>query len=86
MATVEFNVGLTDNIRMAIRHIMKERGMQQGELAAMLGISQASVSRKMNYGPKASGITLDDLEAMAKGLGLNVHISFHQKGERKKWR
>lgn len=83
---MEFKVGLADNIKMAIRHIMKERGMQQGELAPMLGISQPSVSRKMCYGPKASGITLDDLETIAKGLGLDIHISFHQKGEREKWR
>ena len=76
MATVDSKVGLTDNIRIAIRDIMKERGMRQGEIAAMLGISQASVSRKMNPGPKASGITLDDLERIAMGLGLDVRVRF----------
>ena len=81
MATVEFKVGLTDKVRLAIRHIAKERGIQQGELAPMLGISQASVSRKLNHGPKASGITLDDLEKIAHGLGLGVHVSFKQEGE-----
>jgi len=47
----------------------------------MLGISQASVSRKLNHGPKASGITLDDLEKIAHGLGLGVHVRFTQEGE-----
>lgn len=76
MAKVEFEAGLTDKVRIAIRHIMKRRGMKQGEIAAILGISQASVSRKMNSGPKASGITLDDLEAIAGGLGLDIRVSF----------
>lgn len=81
VVTADIAVGLTDNVRMAIRHIMKVRGKEQRDIAAILGISQASVSRKLNYGPKASGITLDDLEAIAQGLGVDIRVSFSDYSE-----
>lgn len=59
-----------------IKELCKRKGVTQKELAEKLGIAEISLSRSINGNP-----TLETLEKIAEGLGVEVTELFAPKGD-----
>lgn len=65
---------MTDNIvGKNVKRIMEERGMQQRELAAMMGCDSASLSRMLMGNPR-----LDSILKIAKALSVSPKTLFEE--------
>jgi len=58
---------------------MQKKGVNQTELAQMLDVNKASVSRLLNHG---SNITLKRLLSIADTLGYDIEISIKDKNKK----
>jgi transcriptional regulator with XRE-family HTH domain len=62
-----------------ILEIMQKKGVNQTELAQMLDVNKASVSRLLNHG---SNITLKRLLSIADTLGCDIEIRIKDKNDK----
>ncbi|MEU6146182.1 helix-turn-helix transcriptional regulator [Streptomyces sp. NPDC047081] len=62
-------MSLEDRVRSAVAALLHAAGESQTELAAVLGVSQAQVSRRQSG---AAGWSLADCEAVAAHYGIDV--------------
>lgn len=61
------------NAKTALRSYLSHRGVTQDEIATVLGLSQATVSRKLNPA-RREDLRLSELQAISNAIGCTIII------------